>query len=117
MTLIDVPSMSILDPDTSAFTTMLLKIGSWNRQEIAAGRLREYDWVNKDGKQWVVLQIKRKAPDDWFSDEMVAVIARPWNEPLFSKGRVAWMEDDLMPRVMKAHQEAIERTFFFGSRA
>jgi hypothetical protein len=92
------PDMTYLDPDTSTFTTMLMKMTGGYRKMVSAGHLRKGDFVNESGGQWYVSAIVRKNADDWFSDEKLAVLTKPWMEvepPLRTSFKVSWLEDQL----------------------
>lgn len=87
-----IPDLTYLDPDVTEFTTMLAKLAA--RHWVAAGNLRKGDFVNEGGSQWYVTAIMLRNPDDWFSDERVAILEKPWREKP-TNTRVAWLEDTL----------------------
>ena len=91
------PDMTFLDIDETAFTSMLMHLSPFYRKTLPAGRLRKGDFINEGNKQWVVLEIKPKHFNDWFSDEMIAVVGRPWLDQQ-SRVKIEWLEDRLLPR-------------------
>lgn len=91
----------ILDPDTNAFTTMLAMIGG----HMPTKRIPWSPWISKGellrdegGKLWYVSNIERVNPDDWFSDEKVAVLRQPWGPFKEMSQKISWLEDEVFPR-------------------
>jgi hypothetical protein len=93
------PDMTILDPDMSAFQTMLMKVTGYEQELIPAGKLLRYDFVKHKGNMWVVDNVVREDKDDWFSDKKIAILRKPWNQNPNRRAKVYWLEDKLFPRL------------------
>lgn len=91
----------MLNPDMSAFRRMLTTLGyppsltvRWE-PGMYAGSFLSHETT---GEAWRVSYIKLVDPDDWFSDERIAVCHHPWQERQKTQ-RIEWLDDVLVPRL------------------
>lgn len=90
--------ITILDPDRSAFSTMLMKLEGREKIEVKESQLSQYPvgaivWVK--GKPRRVVSIEDE--DDWFKDTRTVIVRDP-AQKFDSARKVLWLEDQLLPR-------------------